>query len=369
MSRSRSPRVLQVVLRLDPGGTERLVVGLVRRLHPHIPTMVCCLEEGGQWARDVEAHGVAVRALHREPGFRPGLGQRIATVAREHGATVMHAHHYSPFIYAALARVRPGAPRLIYTEHGRLSDAPPSLKRQIANSAFARIPDRTYCVSEDLKRHVVAEGFGAASVGVIYNGIDVGALPDATLRTRMRAELGVAPETFVIGTVARLDPVKDLGSLIRAVAAMPDDVPVILAIVGDGPERQHLEQVTGEVNATSRVRFLGHRDNARDWLAACDAYVNCSISEGVSLTILEAMAAGLPVIVTAVGGTPEVVDSASGVLVPARDSAALADALARLVRDPQRRQQLGTAARRRVEEHFTLDRMVREYAEVYEELS
>ncbi len=110
------------------------------------------------------------------------------------------------------------------------------------------------------------------------------------------------------------------------------------------------------------MSFIGFRDDARDWLAGCDAYANSSISEGVSLTILEAMAAGLPVVATRVGGTPEVVDGACGRLVPARDPLALARALAELAVAPDLRRTLGLAARRRVESRFTIARMVEDYA-------
>ena len=112
-----------------------------------------------------------------------------------------------------------------------------------------------------------------------------------------------------------------------------------------------------------------HRDDARQWLPGCDVYVNCSTSEGVSLTILEAMAAGLAVVATRVGGTPEVVDDTCGRLIPARDSAALSAALLDLVRQPALRVELGRASRQRVETRFTLDRMVREYRDVYNEVA
>jgi glycosyltransferase involved in cell wall biosynthesis len=130
-----------------------------------------------------------------------------------------------------------------------------------------------------------------------------------------------------------------------------------------------LEQQAGRAGIADRVRFLGQRNDARDWLAGCDLYVNSSISEGVSLTILEAMAAGLPVVATRVGGTPEVVDSASGRLIPARDAATLARTVADLMTDAPARSAMGRAARQRVETLFTLDRMVDEYRQVYERLS
>jgi glycosyltransferase involved in cell wall biosynthesis len=113
------------------------------------------------------------------------------------------------------------------------------------------------------------------------------------------------------------------------------------------------------------VRFVGHRDDARTLLAACDAYANSSVHEGVSLTILEAMAAGVPVVATAVGGTPEILDSTCGRLVPARDAAAMADALLDLALSQPLREALGAEARRRVEARFTIERMVSEYRDAY----
>jgi glycosyltransferase involved in cell wall biosynthesis len=224
-------------------------------------------------------------------------------------------------------------------------------------------------VSEDLKRHMVAEGFGAENVAVIYNGIDPGPLPDAQGRIAARKQLGVPADSLVIGTIGRLDPVKDLATLLRALAQCSQEVQALLVIIGDGPERPALEALARELSVDSRVQFLGHRDDARQWLPACDVYVNSSVSEGVSLTILEAMAAGLPVIATRVGGTPEVVTGECGLLVPARDAGALARALSELHRDLPRRASFGRAARSRVETHFTLDRMVREYADVYRSLT
>ena len=359
------PRVLQVVLSLNPGGTERLVVELARRLQDRAPAMVCCLDNAGAWARELEPHGIEVVALERGSGFRPMLGRRVADLARRHDATVIHAHHYSPFVYSCLSRVwRPGS-RVVFTEHGRLSDTPPSAKRRLANRILARFPSRVFAVSEDLKRHLEGEGFAPDALEVIYNGIEVGPVPDAALREAVRQALGIDAGTFVVGTIARLDPVKDLGTLIDAAATLRGVLPIAVVIVGDGPERRSLEAEAKRLGIERDVRFLGHREDARRWLAGCDAYVNCSISEGVSLTILEAMAAALPIVATRVGGTPEVVDAASGRLIPSRDARALSEALLQLAGNPGVRAALGRSARQRLETRFTLERMVREYADVY----
>jgi glycosyltransferase involved in cell wall biosynthesis len=366
---TRWPRILHVVLGLDPGGTERLVVELVRRLGGDLPAAVCCLDDAGRWGAALVADGVPVTALRRRPGFRPALGRAVARAARRHGATIIHCHQYSPFVYGCLARMwRPGL-RLVFTEHGRLSDGPPSAKRRCANRLLARLPHEVYAVSDDLRRHMIREGFDGSAVGVIYNGIDAGPPPDPALRACQRQRLQVSDATIVVGTIARLDPVKDLGTVLVAMSALARERPVVLLVVGDGPERARLEHQAAEAGLSDGVRFLGHRDDARQWLAACDVYVNSSVSEGVSLTILEAMAAGLPVVATRVGGTPEIVDDACGRLVPPRDPAALAAAVRALSLDCAARRALGLAARRRVAERFTVDRMVQAYREVYRRVS
>jgi L-malate glycosyltransferase len=363
---SGDPRVLQVALSLNPGGTERLVVQLATRLHRDVPTAVVCLDEPGAWADQIEAAGISIQALGRTPGFHPSLGRKIAQAAAAHRATVIHAHHYSPFVYSCVARLwKPGV-GVVFTEHGRLSDSPPSPKRRLANRILASFPRAVCAVSAELGAHLVAEGFPQSRVQVVHNGIDVGPLPTAADRHEVRAALGANDDVIVVGSVARLDPVKDLGSLLHAAAMLrTTGHKVLVALVGDGPERPALEQLAGTLGIAGDVRFLGHRDDARRWLAGWDVYVNCSVSEGVSLTILEAMAAALPVVATAVGGTPEVLDEASGVLAPSRDPAALAGALAALIRDPALRTRLAAGARARVEASFTLDRMVRSYAGIY----
>jgi glycosyltransferase involved in cell wall biosynthesis len=308
---------------------------------------------------------ISVTALQRSEGFRPRLGARIAECAARHGARVVHCHHYSPFVYGALARLWSPGLRLVFTEHGRLSDTPPSRKRRVANRLLSHAPHRVVTVSADLKEHLAGEGFARDRISVIYNGIDVGSRPGCESRRRMRGTLGLDREGIVVGTVARLDPVKDLGTLVRAVAATPAGIRPTLLVIGDGSERTRLETLAHETGVAHAIRFLGHRDDARDVLAACDLYANSSISEGISLTILEAMAAGLPVVATHVGGTPEILDNTCGRLVPARDPQSLAAGIRTLASDPGLRRALGDAGRARVEERFTLDRMVREYRDAY----
>lgn len=365
-----APRVLQVVLRLDPGGTERLVVEIVRRLHPRVPMAVCCLDAAGAWADRVTALGVPLHVVGRPPGFSPGVARRIAAVARDTGASVLHCHHYSPYVYGRLAALMTPGVGAVYTEHGRLSDRPPSFKRSLINRVLMAGARDLYAVSHDLRGHLLREGV-PRRMQVIWNGIDPEAAPDASARAAGRAALDALPGDWIVGSVARLDPVKALPTLVEAVAiAGRTNSRLRLVVVGEGPERASVEAAIQQHDAADRVRLLGHRDDVRTWLPGLDAFANASTSEGISLTLLEAMAAELPIVATAVGGTPEVVaDGETGRLVPSRDAAALAAALVEMAAEPSRAQAWGRAGRQRLLAHFTIDEMVRRYEAVYREIA
>ena len=361
-----APRVLHVVLQLDPGGTERLVVELATRLRQRMSMAVCCLDAPGAWAAQLESVGVPVVALHRAPGFRPALAFKLARLVRQLDIDVLHCHHYSPFVYGRLAAWLRPACRIIYTEHGRLSDAPPSRKRRLVNPFLTAGVHELVSVSHDLRSYLLTEGM-PSRMRVVWNGIDPGEEPSPLSRRAARAELGADAAAFVVASVARLDAVKDLSTLIRAVAIARVTAPALrLVIIGDGAERAQLADVVRRERVSDGVQFMGHRDDSRTLLAGADVYANSSTSEGISLTILEAMAARLPVVATRVGGTPEVVlDGETGRLVAARDPAAMAAALVEFSQNRAAAGAMGEAGRDRVWQHFTIDRMVDHYADMY----
>lgn len=365
----RRPRILQVVLSLGPGGTEHLVIELCRRLRPQFDVAVCCLDDAGAWASKLLDRRIEVIALGRRTGFRPDIGGRIAGLATEWGADVLHCHHYSPFVYGRIAALLNRRVKLLYTEHGRLSDAPPPWKRRLINPILARFDGPIVAVSHDLRDYMISARFPAKRVNVIHNGIAAGSAPSPIQRGIARRQLGIGDDTFAIATVARLDPVKDLHTMLDAFALVRRDISnARLFLVGDGPERDWLTARAARPDLAGSVTFAGYRSDVQTFLTAADLYVNSSISEGISLTILEAMAAALPVVATEVGGTPEIVDGATGVLVPSRDPARLASAIIGLGIDHRRRERLAAAARRRVEAQFTIERMIDQYARTYRRL-
>lgn len=360
---------MQVVLSLSAGGTERLVIDMCTRLRDELNLIVCCLDDSGAWAEELRRQGIEVVALRRQPGFQPGIGRKIAQLAAERGVGVLHCHQYSPFVYGRLAQLWAPQLRLIYTEHGRPDDAPPSLKRRLVNPLLSRFDGPVVAVSYELRQFMMASNFSASRVGVVHNGIDAGPLPTPADRRRARSLLALDDDALVIGTVARLDPVKDLRSLFEAFALVRQSLPTArLLVVGDGPERGALESRAADADLAGSVRFLGMRADVKALLPAADLYVNSSISEGISLTILEAMACGVPVVATSVGGTPEVLDAGAGVLVPARHPQRLAEAIVRLAAAPAARARLAGHGRQRVESLFTIQRMVGEYAHMYHRL-
>jgi glycosyltransferase involved in cell wall biosynthesis len=361
------PVVMQLVLSLVAGGTERLAIDIVTRLANTFRMVVCCLDAPGEWAGELTSRDVPVVPLHRALGFHPSIGSRVARVAEQHGVSVIHCHHYSPFVYGQIARVLNRRLRLVFTEHGRLSDDPPLMKRRIANVILGRMSGSMFAVSSALREHMIAEGFPAGRVGVIHNGIDPGAPPAKADRLAARRLLGIADDAFLVGTAARLDSVKDLGTLIKATARLRTRRPdARVVIIGSGDEQKSLEATRLASGCPEAIHLIGYRSDVRRLLPALDVFVNSSISEGVSLTILEAMAAAVPVVATRVGGTPEVVlDGTTGLLVDSRSPEALADALFALSKTPERRAAFGSAGRARVETAFTLDRMVADYAREY----
>ena len=358
---------MQLVLSLSPGGTERLVIELCRRLADYVDTVVCCLDEPGEWAVEVTRLNIPVISLARQPGFHPSLSLRLGEALRANRIDVIHCHHYSPYVYAVLAAMLHPSVRVVFTEHGRLHGVGPSPKRRLVNPLLSRWPARKFAVSAALKTDMVAEGFAERSIEVLYNGIELGHRPRPAERAAMRTSIGLPADALVIGTVGRLDPVKNLGALLEARALLSARFPdARLVIAGDGPERQALIERAQALGIGEVTHFTGYRTDVRALMAAFDLYVNCSTYEGVSLTILEAMATTLPVIAADVGGNPEVVVHQETGLLVAQRPQALASAIAALAANAAQRHAMGDAGRWRVKRHFTIDRMVKDYAAAYQ---
>ena len=279
---------------------------------------------------------------------------RLARLFRSWQVDVVHTHNERPLIYAAPAARLARVQHVIHTKHGR--GAGNTRRQNLLVALTARLTDRFVGVSDDCAQLAIANGVPANRVLTLHNGID----------TRQFAYTGGDPAGPTV-IVARLCAEKDHATLLRAVALVIRDAPdFCLQIAGDGPCLAELRQLSDRLGLTDHVAFLGMVRDVPALLRQARTYVLSSISEGVSLTLLEAMATGLPVAATCVGGTPEVVrDGDTGLLVKPRDPAALAAALLRLQRDDDATQRMGTAGRRLVEARFDVRRMVERYERLY----
>jgi glycosyltransferase involved in cell wall biosynthesis len=231
------------------------------------------------------------------------------------------------------------------------------------------IPDEVICVSEAVRQVVLArERLDPRRVRVIHNGIAFRG-PCAEARSRVRQELGLDASHLVVGTVANFNrPVKGGKHLVEAIPLIVEAVPAArFVVVGRGSEVDELKRMAESLGISKHLIFAGFRKNMPDFYAAMDISVLTSLSEGLSITILESMSHGLPVVCTAVGGNPElVIDGQTGFLVPPKEPQAFASRVAALLQDSALRQRMGEAGRRRIEEHFRMDKTASEYLELYE---
>lgn len=362
-----SLRIAHVLSSFALGGQERVALELaaaqVRRGHEVTAVSLAPLPHG-VLAKEFLARKIEVRSVPKGRSFDARTIVRLAKLFREQRVAVVHTHNPQPLAYGAPAGRLAGV-AVVHTKHGANPDGGRRLWLRRAAGHLAHA--------------YVAVSGGTAEVArrnrecwprrlrVIPNGVDLEAFgPDAAARREVRAELGIPPETFLLGTVGRVSVEKDHALLVRAARPILG-ARVRLVIVGDGPE---LANVRAEASPHEPwIVLTGVRHDIPRVLASLDAFVLSSRSEGSPLALLEAMSCGLPVVATNVGGVAEVIDlGRAGALVPPRDEQALTRTLAELVADPRAAEDLGRRARRRAC-RYDLDAVVDRYMALYREVS
>jgi glycosyltransferase involved in cell wall biosynthesis len=363
-------RVGFVLHSMHVAGAEVLVAETIRRLAERIEAVVFCLDTVGPLGGRLVREGVPVLAFGRRPGFDFSVSKRMAREIRDRRVEVVHAHQYSPFFYGAIAaRISGTRPQVIFTEHGRHFPDVVSTRRRIINRmVLDRLADHVNAVSTfSAKSLSRVDGFSKARIEVIPNGVDLPRYGRVGDIVSLRRHLFLDPSRRYITMVARLHPVKDHSTLFHAFAEIaPVRKDVDLLIVGDGTLREKLESLAEELGIDGRVQFLGVRNDVASLLAASDVFTLTSVSEAASITLLEAMASGLPVVVTNVGGNPEIVrDGVDGLLAPRGDSHAIAAALLRVLDDGRLAFSMGQSGAERVRTEFRLETTVERYYALY----
>ncbi len=360
--------VLHLIQGLEIGGLEIMVVSLLERLdHSRYRPSICCYDSLGSLSQGLPEKGIGVHLLRRRPGIDYFYPFKLAKYLKKSKIKILHLHNPTALFYGTLAGRIAGTPCIIYTEHGR--DFSSSFKVRIANSLLCKMVNRVVVVAEHGKRYLVEhEGVDERRIFKIYNGIDSQKFGRTHSGKLIRSGLGLHDNQSIIGIVARLDPIKNHTCLIRAMKIIATRLPeAVLLIIGDGLLRTELESLTANLQLQDHIKFLGARSDIAELLSVMDVFVLSSLSEGLSLTLIEACAAAKPIVATDVGGNPEIVKHQSnGLLVPSDQPETLAKTIAEILNDKEKARLMGEFGRKKFQEEFTLNTMVKKYEHMYE---
>lgn len=360
------PKILHLIETTEPGGAETVFAELASCRDDQFHSVGGVLASG--WASQaLGARGTSVHYFPLDRSFDIfWIGKLVSFIRREQ-IDLIHAHEFTMNCYASLAAQRAGVP-IVCTVHGKnyYSDR---LYRRAAYRWVARRAGAFVAVSADLKTFLMQRvGIAGEQISVVHNGIDTRRFKtSAEQRITSRRRLECDANAFVVLVVAALFAVKGHDELLRAMPSLIHRRPdTLLLLAGEGPMEPTLRSLARELGIEQHVRFLGFRSDVPDLLAAADAFVLPSHSEGLPICIIEAMAADVPVIATAVGGVPEIIrDEENGLLVPDRSPDRLACAILRVATEPDLAPQLCRLAQRTVSNEFSFTRMVDAYHGIY----
>ncbi|HXJ41500.1 MAG TPA: glycosyltransferase [Bryobacteraceae bacterium] len=369
-------RILHVVEALGVGGgVENGIANLIEHTdHDRFEHVLCGVFRLGAQVERYPSDRVRLLCMEQqERKFSVQVGP-LARMIRHVKPDIVHSRNWGA-LEAVIAARWTASCSVIHSEHGveMNPSAEPRRRSWFRRGAFA-LADEVFSVSYQLRETLARRtGFPLRKIGVIHNGVDTRRFrPDPLTRRRFREELGIGEKEFCIGCVGRLNKIKDYPTMLRAAETFGASCPSWrLLIVGDGPERSALEEFAGTRPVLAgRVQFLGMTDRVPAFLNAIDAYVLPSLCEGISNSLLEAMAAGVPAVASETGGNPEVIeDGESGLLFPVGDARRLAEQLVLLWSNQTFREGLIRHALRRVNEQFSLSTMVEQYQSMYERLA
>jgi len=371
------PLIAHIVYRLEIGGLQNGLVNLIN----HAPAesyrhAIICLTDYTSFRNRIQRDDVPVISLGKRPGKDFPMYSRLFRVIRDLDPQIVHTRNIGT-LDCVLPAMFAGARRFIHGEHGvEMEDVRGENRRYLwLRRLHSPFVDRFIAMSKNLENWLIREaGIGARKVTQIYNGVDTAKFyPSPNGRTLLPVKDFAKANQIVIGAVGRMDPVKGpmilTQAFIQLVEAVPDARDKLrLVYIGDGPQRMEVINLLERERLEELAWIPGERNDIPEILRGCDLFVLPSLGEGISNTILEAMASGLPVVATNVGGNAEVVsEGITGTLASAGDVAELVSVLRQYIDDPARRISHGRRGEERVKEYFSLNVMVRSYLRIYDE--
>ena len=372
MRPANPPLVLHLLYRLDFGGIESLLVDCVNQIPAdQFRHAIVCLTDYTQFAEKITRADVPIYALHKRDGLAPAIHYSLWKLFRQLRPAILHTYNLAAIEYnftAKLARV----PACLHAEHGRYSQDPDgtNVRHNFLRRQLAPCIDRYVSVSNDLQQWLTkVVGIPGNKQQLILNGVDT-----TRFQPQPAAESPWTAQHQVIGSVGQLGEIKNQRGLIRAFQLILQIRPeyratLRLSIVGAGALMVELTALLAEGGIAELAWLPGARSDIPTILAGFSVFALPSHAEGTPVALLEAMASSLPVVATRVGGIPEVItDQINGTLVAVNNDQALADAILRYLDNPELAQQHGAAARRRIEQKYSLNQMIQAYTQLYSEL-
>lgn len=369
---SRQRNILHIVHRLTFGGAERVLVNYLNgsQGHHHV---VCSFFEADSFAAEIKDSNIQLINLNKKVGNDTSIPRKLAKICDDFKIDVIHCQGWGTYLEGLIcAKIIKRRIKFVFAFHGKtiadLEGVP--LRRVLAQRLGSYLGDSIIAPSKEMcLDYAKSYGVSASRIRVIHNGVDTQLFSPKNGVSGTKQQIGFDPGDIILGCVARLDPVKNFPGLIRAFAdARKNDNAFKLLIVGDGPQMDDLKNLTAELGVTDSVVFTGRRDDVPDCLQAMDFYVQASFYEGFSMTILEAMSCGLPVIAYDVGGTNEIVkNGVNGILLLEghEETDSLEKAISSLALNQEKRLRMGENARTVVEEQFSLKKMNSMYDQLF----
>jgi len=364
--------VLHLTFDMRIGGTEQVIKNLVSSVNKEkFNVSILCIEEPiGPFGEQLIGTGIKVDSFQRKIGFDFALIFKIRKYIKQHKIDILHCHQYSPWVYGVFASFLSNT-KIIFTEHGRFYPDSGSWKRQLVNPFLVFCTSSITSISKATKRALVEfEYLNPKKIYVVYNGIAL-MQSNPEMVSRLRLEYNISQNDIVFGTVARLDPIKNQTLLIHAFEQVHrTNQNCKLLIVGDGDERDKLEQLSVELNIAKSVTFIGYIAKPADYMDLMDIFLLPSLSEGTSMTLLEAMSLRKPCVVTNAGGNSEVIlHNHNGVVTPNGELQPFIEGMLQLVNNNDLRNKFGENSYNRFMNIFLNQTMGNSYMDIYSKIS
>ncbi len=361
--------ILFFIQGLQFGGLEKMVCDLAINLKRQKNEVIfCCYDELGFFHNVLKSQNIQVHYLKRKQGIDIHYPFKLASLIKNKKVDIIHAHNATAWFYAFWASILSKIP-LVYTEHDRSFPTP--LRLKFLHYFFGKYTHAVVAVSKAVK-HNLEKYEHIKNIKVIYNGIDPILFypPTAEEKILKKKQLGLNADNFVLGNVGRMDYWKNQRILIEILPDLKKVFPNIkLVFVGGGDEEDNLKKLALEKKVENDVLFLGKRCDVNEILKAFDLFVFPSLTEGLPLVVIEAMATGLPIIASPVGGIPElIIDDKNGFLVSPTSKSEIKSAIIKLIENQDLRIKMGQIGRKIFESNFSLPQMVRNYLKIYENL-